>query len=66
MEIIRADRLGHDTRADISRIFSISFGHWLTFFSKDTEVLTRAFTHMFLPECFYVAVIDGKIAGITA
>ncbi len=66
MEIMRAGELGNDARMKISRIFVDGFFQWLSFFSKDKEKLTKAFSHMFNPEVFYVAVMDGEIAGITA
>lgn len=66
LEFKRASELGVDVRPEISGIFTEGFSQWLTFFSKDQGKLTRAFTHMFRPELFYVAVLDGEIAAITA
>lgn len=66
MEIVRASELGEGVREELSRLFSEGFGHWLRFFSTDTAVLSRTFQHMFLLEQFYVALIDGHIAGMAA
>lgn len=66
MKIIRASEFGNDTKMKISEIFVDGFFQWLHFFSKDKGKLVKAFSHMFNLEAFYVAVIDGEIAGITA
>lgn len=66
IEIRRASELGENTRKKISEIFVDGFGKELTFFSKDSKQLARALEHMFVLDVFYVAIIDGEIAGITA
>lgn len=66
MKIIRASEFGNGARTEISEIFVDGFYQWLNFFSADKEKLSKAFQHMFNLEVFYVAVIDGEIAGITA
>ncbi len=66
MKIIRASEFENDTRMKISKIFVDGFFQWLNFFSKDKDKLTKAFSHMFSLEVFYVAVIDDEIAGIAA
>lgn len=66
MEIKRAGEAGEKARKKISDIFVGGFIQWLQYFSKDAEKLSRAFAHMFVLEAFYVAVIDGKFAGIAA
>lgn len=66
MEIKRASEIGESARKKISDIFVGGFMQWLQYFSKDAEKLSRAFAHMFVLEAFYVAVVDGEIAGITA
>ncbi|MFA5527026.1 MAG: GNAT family N-acetyltransferase [Peptostreptococcales bacterium] len=66
MKIIRANEFGNDTKIKISKIFVDGFYQWLNFFSKDKDKLTKAFSHMFNLEFFYVAIIDGEIAGIAA
>lgn len=66
MEIIRTREFGNDPKIIISQIFVDGFFQWLHFFSKDKDKLTKALSHMFNLEVFYIAVIDGDIAGITA
>jgi ribosomal protein S18 acetylase RimI-like enzyme len=66
LKIIRGSEFGNDAKIQISRIFVDGFFQWLSFFSKDKGKLIKAFSHMFNLEVFYVAVIDGEIAGITA
>lgn len=66
MEIIRASEYGNDTRIKISKIFVDGFFQWLKFFSKDKDKLTKALSHMFNLEVFYIAVIDSEIVGISA
>lgn len=66
MEIIRASEFSNDTKMQISKIFVDGFYQWLNYFSKDKDQLTKAFSHMFNLDVFYIAVIDGKVAGITA
>jgi len=66
MKILCASEFGNDTKMKISKIFVDGFFQWLNFFSKDKDKLTKAFSHMFNLEVFYVAVIDDEIAGIAA
>ena len=66
MKIIRAVEFGHDAKLKISKIFVDGLYQWLRFFSKDKNKLQKAFTHMFNLDVFYVAVIDGGIAGMAA
>lgn len=65
-EIKKSDEFGDNIKDEISVIFVDGFFHWLTFFSKDKERLRMALAHMFRPELFYVAVLDGKPVGIAA
>ena len=64
MEIKRAIEFGDDIREKISEIFVDAYGENLKFFSKDTNKLKKAFSHIFVLEYFYVAVIDNEIAGM--
>ncbi len=66
MKIIRSNEFDNDTKTKISEIFVDVFFQWLKYFSKDKDKLTRAFSHMFNLDVFYIAVIDGEIAGIAA
>jgi ribosomal protein S18 acetylase RimI-like enzyme len=64
MEIKRAIDFGDNIRESISEIFVEAYGKDLRFFSKNTEKLIKAFTHMFVIEYFYLAIIDNEIAGM--
>jgi ribosomal protein S18 acetylase RimI-like enzyme len=66
IEIKRASELGENTRKKVSEIFVDGFGKELRFFSKDSQQLAKALEHLFVLDVFYVAIIDGEIAGITA
>jgi len=66
MEIIKLSDATRDRRPEVSRIFVASFYDWLKFFSKDQAKLTRAFTHIFNPAVFYVAIADGAVLGFAA
>ncbi|WP_246333777.1 GNAT family N-acetyltransferase [Thermoactinomyces mirandus] len=65
-DIRRASELGEKARKRMSEIFVYGFGKHLTFFSKDYRKLAAALAHMFVLDVFYVAVVDGEIAGMAA
>lgn len=64
--VIRADKLALNVRNQISEIFAEGFSQWLVFFSKDKNIIAKAFAHMFVLDQFYVAVADNKVAGMVA
>jgi ribosomal protein S18 acetylase RimI-like enzyme len=64
--IAKADVVDLDVRTQISEIFAEGFTQWLVFFSKDKNVIAKAFAHMFILDQFFVAIANGKIAGVTA
>jgi ribosomal protein S18 acetylase RimI-like enzyme len=66
MEIKRANEFDDTIRERISEIFVEAFGKDLKFFSTDADTLIKAFSHMFVLEYFYVAVIDKEIIGMIA
>ncbi|APU13051.1 MULTISPECIES: GNAT family N-acetyltransferase [Actinoalloteichus] len=66
IEVIPAVELGQNSRRTIAEIYSDAFRDDFAYFSKDLGVLADAFEHMMVPELFYVALIDGTPAGITA
>ncbi|MGA8942451.1 MAG: N-acetyltransferase [Thermoactinomyces sp.] len=66
IEIKRAHELNGNTKKKMSEIFVDGFGQHLAFFSKDPEKMAAALEHMFVPDVFYVAVMDGEIAGMAA
>ncbi|MGN7942326.1 GNAT family N-acetyltransferase [Virgibacillus sp. 6R] len=68
VKIIKADRIDKDidVRNQMAEIFAEGFAQWLVYFSKDKNILAKAFAHMFVLDQFYVAMVDNKVAGMTA
>jgi ribosomal protein S18 acetylase RimI-like enzyme len=66
LTIIKADKIDIDVRNQMAQIFAEGFSQWLGYFSKDKNVLAKAFAHMFVLDQFYVAMVDNKVAGMTA
>ncbi|SES46317.1 N-acetyltransferase [Psychrobacillus sp. OK032] len=64
--IVKADEVDLDVRTQMSETFADGFTQWLIFFSKDKNVIAKAFAHMFILDQFYVAMANGEIAGVTA
>jgi hypothetical protein len=64
MEIKLAKDLGGNISEKISALFVEAFGKELKMISKDTNKLTKAFSHMFVLDYFYVGIIDNEIAGM--
>ncbi|WP_331457350.1 hypothetical protein [Bacillus sp. FJAT-18017] len=64
--IVKADKIDLDVRKMMAEIFAEGFTQWLIFFSKDKNVIAKAFAHMFILEQFYVALANGEVAGVTA
>ncbi|MCG7345484.1 GNAT family N-acetyltransferase [Sporosarcina sp. ACRSL] len=64
--VVKADKVDFDVRKQMSEIFSEGFSQWLVFFSKDKNKIAKAFAHMFVLNQFYVAIVNNKIAGMTA
>ena len=64
--IVKADKIDIDVRRQMAEIFAEGFTQWLVFFSKDKNIIAKAFAHMFVLDQFYVAIADGEIAGVTA
>ena len=54
MIIKQAIDFNDDPREKISGLFVEAYGNDLQFLSKDKNKLIKAFTHMFVPEYFYV------------
>ncbi|WP_342770073.1 hypothetical protein [Oceanobacillus chungangensis] len=65
-QIVKADEVDLDVRTQVSEIFAEGFTQWLVFFSKNKNVIAKAFAHMFILDQFFVAIANGKIAGVTA
>jgi len=64
--ILRADNTDLNVRMQISEIFAEGFTQWLGYFSKDKSIIAKALSHMFVLEQFYVAIVNDKVAGMTA
>jgi ribosomal protein S18 acetylase RimI-like enzyme len=64
--IVKANKTDLDVRKMMAEIFAEGFTQWLIFFSKDKNVIAKAFAHMFILDQFYVALVNGEIAGVTA
>lgn len=65
-KIIKADQTELDVRAQMGNIFADGFTQWLGYFSKDKNVIAKAFDHMFILDQFYVAVRDEEVAAVAA
>jgi len=68
MQIKKASEFGEDIRPKISELFVEAFNNELKMFSagSDDNALINACSHMFSLEHFYLAMIDGEIAGLIA
>lgn len=67
MKVICAGEVSSNhIRNEISSIFVNGFYEWIKFFSKDKDVLKKAFAHMFNLDAFYIAIIDEEVAGFAS
>ncbi len=64
--VIKADMSKFDPRIQMAELFADGFMQWLTFFSKDKDIIAKAFAHMFDLDQFYIAVDGGKVVGMIA
>lgn len=64
--IVKANKTDLDVRKQMAEVFAEGYAQWLVFFSKDKKVIAKAFAHMFVLDQFYVAIVNGEIAGFTA
>src|SRR5690625_4168932 len=64
--IAKANETDLDVRKQMGEIFAEGFTQWLGYFSKDKNVIAKAFAHMFILDQFYVAIKNGEIAGVAA
>ena len=46
--IVKANKIDIDVRRQLAEIFAEGFTQWLVFFSKDKNIIARAFAHMFV------------------
>jgi ribosomal protein S18 acetylase RimI-like enzyme len=65
-EVVRADRAGEKARHQMAEIFADGFSQWLTYFSRDRDVIVKAFAHMFVLDQFYVALAGDRVAAFGA
>lgn len=66
IDIKIASELPFDPRNRMGEIFADGFGKDLAFFTRDKNKLAAAVAHMFVLDVFYVALVDGEIAGMAA
>lgn len=66
IHVCRMTDYNHDVSYEVANVFVDGYYKDLSFFTKDKEMLRNAFKSTFCPDVFYLAVMDGKIAGILA
>jgi ribosomal protein S18 acetylase RimI-like enzyme len=66
IDIVPATDLGEPYRRAIADVFADGFGHDFRRLSRNRERLVDAFAHMLNLDVFWVAVVEGEPAGITA
>lgn len=64
--VAKADEVEVCVRTQMSEIFADGFIQWLGYFSKDKNIIAKAFAHMFVLDQFYVAIENDKVAGLAA
>lgn len=64
--IVKANKTDLDVRKQMGEIFADGFKQWLGYFSKDKNVIAKAFSHMFMLDQFYVAIRNNEVAGVAA
>lgn len=66
IRICKMSDYDHDVAYEVANVFVDGYYKDLSFFTKDRERLRNAFKSTFCPDVFYLAEMDGKIAGILA
>lgn len=66
IEIVATRELGEEYRRPITGVFADAFGPDFSRLTENTDQLTGTFEHMLVLDLFYVALVDGRPAGITA
>ena len=69
IEVKRMDHIlkeGRDITTEVAMIFVDGYYDDLTFLSKNKEKLVLIFKDAFVPQTFYIALMDGTVAGIVA
>lgn len=57
---------GRDISTEVAMIFVDSYYNDLTFLSRNKEKLVLIFKEAFIPQTFYIALMDDQVAGILA
>lgn len=57
---------GRDVRYEVAEVFVDGYYEELSYFTKDHSTLISAFKELFCSEVFYVAELNGRVAGILA
>jgi len=57
---------GRDVRDEVAEVFVDGYYEELSYFTKDRSTLISAFKDLFSSDVFYVAELQGRIAGILA
>ena len=66
LEVYRMDQIDRDVSTEAAIVFVDSYYDELRVLSKDREQLVKIFKNAFVKEAFYVALMDGEVAGILA
>ena len=66
IEIKKLSEIEEDIRTKMAEVFAISYYETLTSISKDVEILIKIFRDAFIAENFYIAFMDGELAGFLA
>ncbi|MCL1925221.1 MAG: GNAT family N-acetyltransferase [Defluviitaleaceae bacterium] len=63
IEIKKLSEIEDDVRTKMAEVFAISYYEELSIISKDIEKLIKIFRDSFTAETFYIAFMDGELAG---
>ncbi|MFG1694402.1 GNAT family N-acetyltransferase [Nonomuraea sp. NPDC049309] len=66
IEVVPAADLGERHRRAVAEVFVDGFGPDFSYFSDDPAELADALEHALVLDVFYVALLEGRPAGITA
>ena len=66
IDVVPANELGEPYRRSIADVFADGFGSDFRRLSRDRKRLADAFSHMLNLDLFWVAMLEGEPAGITA
>lgn|GEM_PF-156595 len=66
LEVKRMDEIERDVSTEVAIVFVDGYYNELRLISKNKEKLILIFKNSFVKEVFYVALMDGNVAGILA